>query len=132
MSEKELSQYYYLKKEIKSLEDKIEEFGDGVGAVRIKETMINVNPSLESIQEKRMLLINQLIDARLTALEKYLEIERYIESVDDPEIRMIMRLRFLDLKDWYTIGEELYCNRTTVTRKLRKYIKLHKVAHNTH
>lgn len=131
MSEKELSQYYWLKKEIESLEEKIEEFGDGVGAVKVKDNIFS-NNTITSIQEKRMILINQLIDARLTALEKYIEIERYIETIEESEIRQIMRLRFLDLKDWSIIGEELFCDRTTVARKLRKFIKENKNAHKSH
>ena len=122
MSEKELSQYYWLKKEIKSLEDRIEEFGDGVGAIAIKDTIVSGSTPMSSIQEKKMILLNQLIDARITALEKYIEIERYIETVEESEIRQIMRFRFLDLKSWTEIGEELHYDRTSVAKKLRQYI----------
>lgn len=122
MSEKELSQYYWLKKEIKSLEDRIEEFGDGVGAIAIKDTIVSGSSPKSSIQEKKMILLNQLIDARITALEKYIEIERYIETVEESEIRQIMRFRFLDLKSWTEIGEELHYDRTSVAKKLRQYI----------
>ena len=122
MSEKELSQYYWLKKEIKSLENRIEEFGDGVGAIAIKDTIVSGSAPMSSIQEKKMILLNQLIDARITALEKYIEIERYIETVEESEIRQIMRFRFLDLKSWTEIGEELHYDRTSVAKKLRQYI----------
>ena len=131
MSEKELSQYYWLKQEIKRLEDSIVEFGSGVGAIKYNDS-IKSTKKVDSIQEKKVELIDQLIEFRLSALEKYLEIERYIETVDDSEIRHIMRLRFLDLKDWSTIGEEIKCDRTTAARKLRKYIKFQKVAHKSH
>lgn len=131
MNEKELGQYYWLKQEIKKLEDKIIEFGSGVGAIKYSDT-IKSTGKMESIQEKKVELVNQLIEYRLSALEKYLEIERYIETVEDGEIRHIMRLRFLDLKDWYEIGEELGCDRTTASKKLRKYFKLKKVSHISH
>ena len=124
MSEKELSQYYWLKKEIKSLEDKIEEFGDGVSAVKIKDTIGGSSEHI-SIQEKKTELISKLLDARITALEKYIEIERYIESVEDSEIRLIMRYRFLDLMSWNEIGNELHYDRTSVSKKLRQYINSH-------
>lgn len=127
MSEKELSQYYWLKKEIRSLEERIEEFGYGVGAVAIKDTIVTSSTPKSSIQEKRMQLLNQLIDARLTALEKYLEIESYIETVEDSEIRQIMRYRFLDLKTWNEIGEEMKYDRTSISKKLRQFI-----SHNSH
>lgn len=125
MSEKELSQFYWLKKEIKDLEDKIDELGYGVGSVKIKEFIGTTSNQQSSIQEKVAILQEQLINARLTALEKYIEIERYIESVEDSEIRQIMRFRFLDLMNWYQIAEELNYERTTVSKKLRQYIISH-------
>lgn len=127
MSEKELSQYYWLKMEIKSLEEKIDEFGYGVGAIKVKDNVGQSNPALSSIQEKRALLLDQLIEARLSALENYLKIESYIESVKEAEIRQIMRFRFLDLKNWNEIAEELHYDRTTVAKKVRAYI-----SHNSH
>lgn len=127
MSEKELSQYYWLKMEIKSLEEKIDEFGYGVGAIKVKDNVGQSNPTLSSIQEKRALLLDQLIEARLSALENYLKIESYIESVKEAEIRQIMRFRFLDLKNWNEIAEELHYDRTTVAKKVRAYI-----SHNSH
>ena len=56
-------------------------------------------------------------------LEQYIKIEKYISNVEDSEIRLIMRKRFLDLKDWEDIGNKIHCDRTTVARKVRKYIK---------
>lgn len=128
MSEKELSQYYYLRQEVKSLEDRIIEFGDGIGAIKYKEVMATSGIS-SSIQEKKSELISKLIEARLSALEKYLEIERYIETIEDSEIRQIMRYRFLDLFDWFKIGELLNCDRTTASKKLRTYLKLSHISH---
>ena len=123
MSEKELRQYYWLKKEIKSLEDKIEEFGDGVGAVAIKETIVSGSAPKSSIQEKKMMLLNQLTDARITALEKYIEIERYIASVEDSEIRQIMRFRFLDLRKWNEIDTLMLCGKDYAKKKYYNYRK---------
>ena len=131
MTEKELSQYYWLKKEIKKLENKIIEFGDGLGSTKYSDS-IKSTKKMKSLQEKRLELVDQFIECRLSALEKYLEIERYIETVPDSEIRLIMRLRFLDLMDWSSIGEEINCDRTTVAKKLRNYLKEQKVSHNSH
>ena len=80
MSEKELSQFYWLKKEIKDLEDKIDELGYGVGSIKIKDVIGTSNNQQSSIQEKVAILQEQLINARLTALEKYIEIERYMKQ----------------------------------------------------
>lgn len=125
MNEKELSQYYWLEKEIKSLEEKIEELGYGIGAVEIKDTIVTSSHPKSSIQEKRILLINQLTIAKEKAQKKYLEIEKYIETLEDTEIRIIMRFRFLDLMSWYEIGDILHYDRSTVSKKLKKYINSH-------
>mgnify|MGYP003297243679 CR=1 FL=1 len=122
MTEKELSRYFYLKKEVKSIEDKLIEFGDGVSATSYEEK-IGSSGVPSSIQEKRAILIEKLINARLTALEEYIKIETYINKVEDSEIRSIMILRFQELKNWDEIGEELHMERTTVSKKLRRYLE---------
>lgn len=123
MDEKRLSRYYKLKCEIKDLEMRIKEFGDGVRGLQTKDVVISGSGSNTSIQEKLMLLQSQYMEKRVSALEEYIEIENYIDSVDDPEIRTMMRLRFLDLLSWEQIGQKVYLDRTNVARKVRKYIK---------
>ena len=120
MTEKELSRYFWLKKEVKNLENKLEEFGDGVSATSYEEKIGGGVPV--SIQEKRALLQEKLINARLDALEEYIKIESYIERVEDIEIKAIMRMRFQDLMNWDEIGEILHMERTTVSKKLRRYL----------
>lgn len=130
MTEKELSRYYWLKKEIKDLENRLEEFGYGVSAANIDKEIFGTAPT-NSIQEKRAIIVEKWINARLTALEEYLKIENYIESVEDSEIRQIMRYRFLDLYDWYKIGELTHSHRTTAYKKMRNYIN-NQLSHISH
>lgn len=125
MTEKELSKYFYLKKEIEDLEERINKLGVGIGSVVLTD-MPKGNKKRVSIQEKITELKNKYIEARVSALEEYLKIENYIKSVEDTEIRTIMRMRFLDLKTWEEIGRNLHMDRTTAYRNLKKYIKLHK------
>ena len=125
MTEKELSRYFYLKKEIEDLEERIEKLGDGVGSIEITD-MPKGSKKIVSIQEKITELRNRYIEARISALEEYLKIENYIKLVEDTEIRTIMRMRFLDLKTWEEIGRNLHMDRTTAYRNMKKYLKLHK------
>jgi hypothetical protein len=122
MTEKELSKYYYLTIEIKDIEERIAKFGNGVGSKGF-DNEISGTGKKESIQEKYMELKSLYIEKRLDALEEYIRIEKYISDVEDPEIRLIMRLRFMDLKDWDEIGAKLNYDRTSVSKKVRRYIK---------
>ena len=122
MTEKELSKYYNLKREVIDLEERIAEFGTGVRSNQIKEVAVSGSRKSKSIQETKVELVARLTEKRISALEQYLEIERYIEDIEDVEIRNIMRYRFLDLLKWEEISEKLYLDRTTVARKLRKYL----------
>ena len=64
-----------------------------------------------------------LTEKRISALEQYLAIERYIESVEDVELRNIMRYRFLDLYTWDMIADLMYMDRSTVSKKVKRYLK---------
>lgn len=130
MTEKELSRYYYLKREIKDLEDRLKELGVGLSAINLDKELSSGSSGHTSIQEKIAIIKEKWINARLSALEEYLKIENYIETVEEVEIRQIMRYRFLDLYDWYKIGELLHCDRTTASKKLRAYIKVSHISHN--
>ena len=124
MTEKELSKYYYLTIEIKDIEERITKFdiSNGVGSKDF-DNEISGKGKKETIQEKYMELKSLYIEKRIDALEEYIKIEKYISDVEDPEIRLIMRLRFLDLKDWDKIGAKLKYDRTSVSKKVRRYIE---------
>lgn len=122
MNEKELSRYYWLKKEVKDLENRLEEFGDGVSAIALDKEIKGTGEHL-TIQEKRTILVEKLINARLSALEEYIRIESYIETVDDPEIRQIMRYRFLDLNKWAVIDKLMICGTDYARKKYYNYRK---------
>ena len=105
MSEKELSKYFELKREVKDLEERIE----------------NVDKLEESLTKVE--LVSLLTEKRITALEQYLEIERFIEQVEDVELRNIMRYRFLDLYTWDMIADLMYMDRSTVSKKVKRYLE---------
>lgn len=123
MSEKDLSKYYWLNKEIKDLEDKIKELGDGVGSIKYGDTIKGIGGKHSSIQEKIVELKSIWMERRISSLEEYIKIEKYIAEIDDTEIRTIMNYRFKDLKSWDEIGILMDKDRTTVAKKMRKYLK---------
>lgn len=122
MTEKDLSKYYKFRKEAEDLENRLLEFGDGVKSNQIKDVVVSSSGVKMSIQEQRQQLFDLYMEKRVSALEECIKIERYIDSVDDPEIRTIMRTRFIDLKSWEEIGEIVHMERTAVSKKFRRYI----------
>lgn len=120
----ELSRLYYLKKEIKDLEDRIIEFSDGVKSMQINEVSVSGSHKNISIQEKRMELISLWIEKRVDALEECKRIERYIEEVNDPIIRQIMRYRFIDCKTWNYIDMLMGYAEGTSKKTYYRYKKL--------
>jgi len=124
MTEKELSRYYYLKKEIKYLEEKIEKMGYGIGSIKISDMPKN-NTKIESIQEKIVALKEKWIEARISALEEYTKIENYVENIEDLEMKQIIRYRYLDLFSWEQIALKLGTgqDRTTISKKVRKFLE---------
>lgn len=123
MNEKELSNYYYLKKEIENLEERIITFGVGVSSVKIKDLNVDSSPQYKSIQDKITELKDLWMEKRVSALEEYIKIEHYISSIEDSEIRQIMRYRYLDLKKWDDIDELMHTGINYSKKKYYKYIK---------
>lgn len=122
MKEKELNRYYYLKKEVEDLEERIETYDVGVSSVRVKELNVDSSPQFSSIQEKVVELKDKWMQKRVEALEEYIKIESFIDRVDDAEIRILLRYRYLDLLSWEQIGEKVFMDRTSVSKKIRKFL----------
>lgn len=122
MKEKELNKYYYLKKEVEDLEERIETYDVGVSSVRVKELNVDSSPQFSSIQEKVVELKDKWMQKRVEALEEYIKIESFIDRVDDAEIRVLLRYRYLDLLCWEQIGEKVFMDRTSVSKKIRKFL----------
>lgn len=129
MDEKQLNEYYYRKKDVEDLTNRLKEKGYGLSSVVISDINVSKSNNSMTIPEQIAELELLLIEARISALEKYLEISKYIESIEDVEIKLIARYRYLDLSSWDEIGQKLHCDRTTVSKKMRKYLKL---SHNSH
>lgn len=125
MNEKDLSRYFYLKKEIDDLEERLYKLGYGVGSPSFNEMINTTNHT--SIQERIQELKDKYIEARISALEQYIKIEDYISNVDNEEMRLIMRYRFIDLKKWDEI-DVLLNNGYNYSKK--KYYKWRKISQN--
>ena len=127
MTKEELSSYYYLKKEIKQIEERIKEIDDTfLSANRING--MRYEKRLSNPQEQRMILIEKY-DKRIEekkdeALKELMKIEDFIDSINDPEIRMIFRYRYIELMEWNKIVMLVHMSERTVFRKHREILNM--------
>lgn len=80
----------------------------------------NKNPS-DNYLEKKMKLETMLRYAVNRLHEKRIAFEQFLETVSDPEMRLIMRMRCIECESWETIGDTIGYNRTTVSRKFKAF-----------
>ena len=118
-----LNKLYYLKIDIENIKTEIENLptisspqltgmphGTGIS-----------NPVVEYVIKKEELIkkLNQKIEKYT---EELIRVEDIIDRIDDIEVRAIARMRFIQNMRWEDIGEKIHLERTTCSKKLRKYI----------
>ena len=126
MTERELNELYYIEKEIEAIALALEELPADAGlGNRIFDGMprgTDIGDKTAAIALKRAGLKNRLQQAEERRIEAISKIHRYIDGVQDAELRSIMIMRFIELKSWDEIGDKLHYNRTTAVRTLHKYL----------
>ena len=126
MTEKELGQMHYLNREIEKLN---EELSWMECKSMIKSPLLTGMPFGTGVSDKtadyavRMEEIRELIDL---SIKKLLHTRAEIE---DPELRLIIRLRSINNLGWQEIGEELGMDRRTASRKYQRFCE-EKLIHN--
>lgn len=127
MTKEELSKYYYLKKEIKQIEDKIKE----IDSTFMRASLINCESferKLSNPQEKRMILIEKyekrLDIAKNEVLEEVIKIEEYIHNIKNPETRLIFRYRYIEFKKWNEISKLMYLSRSIVFDRHQEQLRI--------
>lgn len=125
---KNLNKVFWLKKEIEQITDQIKSLtvysgsalsgmpnGSNDNSSPIERFILRKEKLMEKLQKKTDELVAEVQ-----------RIEEYIESIDDAELRVIARKRFIENKDWQVIGDEMYMDRTTVSRKMKRYLEREK------
>lgn len=125
MSYDELEQIRYIKKEIERLEEKLVTLpiikvckydnirvSGGIFTDRVAEV------AELSIQYKDMLLFNKQYYLRMVV-----KAENFINSIEDSEIRLIARLRFIDAYRWEDIGYRINYDGSWARKKLKRFLK---------
>lgn len=135
MTFEDVSQIYYINKEIKELYRELAELRQQsfVKPISISD-MPRGGDSKDLLIEytNSVLEIEDMIRYSLMKLQRERKkIEQFLDTIEDPELRLIMRLRCVNNMGWKEIGEEVGCERTTVSKKFYKYFRVHNLSHNS-
>ena len=125
---KGLNKLYYLKLEIDDLRDEIDNIPE------ISSTQLTGMPHSNSISDpvwQLQLKKQKLVERLSRKIERYIDeltrIENIIDKIEEAEIRVIARMRFIKNKKWEDIGKELDYDRSVCYKKLNKYLKSKKI-----
>lgn len=127
MTIKELSRYHNVKAEIQQIKDNIEEIETTIiGSSKITG-MPSANANNNNPTEKTVIKLTKLKQNLENKKDKLLDeldrIETFLSTVEDGEIRIIIRKRFLEGKTWQEVSKDIITDRTTPYYKLQKYLK---------
>lgn len=127
MIREELNELYWLNKEIQDLKKRLKELEDNtpIGSAKITglpKGNCQTN-QIEEYVEKVDALKRKINENMILVIEEKKKIEDFIATVDDAEMRMIIRLRNIDLMGWQEIGDALGMERTTASKKYKNFIK---------
>lgn len=118
MTKKELLQYRALKREIQSLERRIERLGIQDG-IEVTDSVIGSSPNYPYIKQhcriegiidngERIRHLFWLLKRRKEiANELLVHIEEFIGEIEDSELRQIFQMRYIDGMTWQRVAEEM-------------------------
>lgn len=116
MTVRELSKLYYLKKLIEQSTLELEELEAMLQPGGTRMDGMPHGTTRENMMEKLIPLITDLRDQITAQWIEYIRerkaIEAYINSVDDYQMRAILHSRFVKLKTWNKVAEEIGGNNT--------------------
>ena len=135
MTEIELRQYVSIKNEIADLEKRIEkEYSKEITVVAGKvkgslacfpytevRTSVLLDDPTELAARDKLIAIREKKKKELA--DKALEIETFINSIEDSELRMIFKYRFIDGLKQVDVANLVCLDRSRVSRKISDYLQ---------
>ena len=128
MTKKELSQLYYLNREIEEQQRRLEELE--AGAISFNTTITGI-PKAHGVSDKLAKYAVEIADLRalqdLNLKKCFYELNRlnrYINSINDSEMRLILSLRYINGLSWQQVAFSIGAYNESVPRKKHnKFIK---------
>lgn len=137
MTKKELNEYFWLKHEITRqkgrlarLEEKLKYTGEIVGDSTNNYSTGKARPiKIQGIAgggvELPLMIVTlkQEIELNIEKAEKMaVEIEQFIQSVEQAKLRELLRSRFIDCMDWENVGRVNYISPDHARKMVRKFL----------
>lgn len=114
MTKEELSNYIWLKHEIKSQKE------------RLQRAEGKTQPSREAdldLPIAGITLKEEIKESIKNAEARAIEIEQFIQSIEQEKLREILRSRFIDGLDWKKVGEVNYIDPDHARRIVRRFFE---------
>lgn len=122
MTKKELSQLYYLKKEIKEQQKRLSELEALATSCTEKITGL---PNGNGVSDKIANYATEIADLKnliaknlAKCIEEYKKLTTFIENIEDSQIRLILTLRYINHLTWQKIAFNLNYYDESVPRKI--------------
>lgn len=130
MDKETLENYRYLKKEIRQLERRISRLraplSDRVRASNSEFPYQEIHIRIEG-EDPRKSSLELILQKRLDAcVDKVIEIERFISSIEDSRTRMIFQRRYVDGWSWQKISMSMGSTDESYARKIHeRFLSMH-------
>lgn len=124
----EVSQIYYINKEIKAIKldlAQLEERRVFRKAITYSDMPKGYAKDFTEDIDDYLIKKQELVDMLNYSLKKLqqerIKIEQFLTTINDAEIRLIIRLRCINNMSWREIGDEIGMERSWVSRKFYKF-----------
>lgn len=121
----ELEKLKKLKLEAKQLEEELHRIPytkDSVKGSMTEHPYIEQTIRIEGADEHRSNMLRACLQGKLTEIQEAIwNMEGYLDTVDDPEMRTILRLYYRNGLTQAEVAEELGISERTVIRKIKKF-----------
>ena len=126
MTEKELSGLYFLNRETERLQKEMDEIEYSISVKSVALSHAPKSKKRYGIEDVAVELadLKAIIELNLLKIQRErARLERYIGSIEDPQIRDIFRLRYINGMSWREIGYEMHMSYNTARRKHKKHLQ---------
>ena len=88
---------------------------------RIRKVLSSLSQTGRNAQQKQE-YAELLRSNEAELISKKIELETLISKIDDAEIRLILKLKFVDFRSWNYVARTMHYDRSTVQKKFKKFI----------